>query len=51
VEQTVTTLEGARTMGVSGHRIYLPTADLEPVAGGRSKPKPGTFKIVVVEAQ
>lgn len=50
VEQTVKTLEGARTMGASATRIYLPTADLDPVAGGRPKPRPGTFKIVVVEA-
>ncbi len=50
VEQVVKTTEGARTMGASGHRIYLPTADLEPVINGRPKPKPGTFKIIVVEA-
>jgi hypothetical protein len=29
-------------------RIYMPTTQLEPVASGRPKPKPGTFMIVVV---
>jgi outer membrane protein assembly factor BamB len=51
VVQTVQTLKGARTMGVdpSTHTLYLPTADLEPQQGhGRPRPKPGTFKIVVV---
>jgi DNA-binding beta-propeller fold protein YncE len=50
IEQTVKTAPGARTMGLDGAagRIYLPTAQLEPVASGRPKPKPGTFMIVVV---
>lgn len=53
VVQTVKTRAGARTMGVdaSTHRIYLPTAELEPAAPGshgRPKPKPGTFMMVVV---
>jgi DNA-binding beta-propeller fold protein YncE len=50
VEQTVTTPKGARTMGLdpSTHRIYLPTAELEPATTGRPKPKPGTFMIVEV---
>jgi DNA-binding beta-propeller fold protein YncE len=50
VVQTVKTPEGARTMGIdeASHLIYLPTAELEPVASGRPKPKPGTFMIVVV---
>ena len=50
IEQTVKTAPGARTMGLdrANGRIYLPTAELEPVAGGRPKPKPGTFMIVVV---
>ncbi len=50
VEQTVTTLKGARTMGLDAttHRIYLPTAELEPQATGRPKLKPGTFMVVEV---
>ena len=50
IEQTVKTAAGARTMGLDGGagRIYLPTAELEPAAAGRPKPKPGTFMIVVV---
>jgi len=54
VEQTVKTPDGARTMGLDNatHRIYLPTAELgaEP-SQGRPKPKPNTFKIVVVARQ
>jgi hypothetical protein len=48
---TIKIAEGARTMGVdkTTHTIYLPTAELEPAAqGARPKPKPDTFKIVVV---
>jgi DNA-binding beta-propeller fold protein YncE len=50
VEKVVKTLEGARTMGVdpASHLIYLPTAEFEPKANGKSKPKPDTFMIVVV---
>jgi hypothetical protein len=50
VVQTVKTPPGARTMGAdpTTHRIYLPTAESEPGAGGRTKMKPGTFMIVVV---
>ena len=50
VEQTVKTPEGARTMGLdpTTHRIFLPTAELEPQASGRRRPKPGTFMIVEV---
>jgi outer membrane protein assembly factor BamB len=53
ITQTVKTPEGARTMGVdrSTHRIYLPTAEFEAVTAGKPKPKPGTFKIVVVDEQ
>jgi outer membrane protein assembly factor BamB len=53
VEQTVKTPAGARTMGIDSatHRIFLPTAELEPATTGRPKPKPGTFMIVVVEAK
>lgn len=49
VEQTLETAPGARTMGLdpTTKRIFLPTAELEP-GPGRPKPKPGTFKIVVV---
>ena len=50
IEQTVTTPKGARTMGLdpTTHRIYLPTAELEPATTGRPRPKPGTFMIVEV---
>jgi hypothetical protein len=52
VVQTVKTPPGARTMGIDpqSHRIFMPTAELEPATtpGGRPKPKPGTFMIVVV---
>ena len=50
MEQTVKTALGARTMGVDSvtHRIYLPTAELEPATTGRPKPKPGTFMIIEV---
>lgn len=54
IEETVKTLDGARTMGVdaASHKIYLPTAEMEPAAAGqRPKAKPGTFKIVVVGAE
>ncbi len=51
VDQTVKTPLGARTLAgdPASHRIYLPTAELEPVTTGRPKPKPGTFMIVEVE--
>jgi DNA-binding beta-propeller fold protein YncE len=50
LEQTVQTPRGARTMGLdpTTHRIYLPTAELEPQTTGRPKPKPGTFMVVEV---
>ncbi len=51
VEQTVTTPEGARTMGLdtAAHKLYLPTAEFEPAAAGsRPKMKPDTFMIVEV---
>jgi DNA-binding beta-propeller fold protein YncE len=50
VEQTVTTARGARTMGLDRktHRVYLPTAELEPQTTGRPKAKPGSFMIVEV---
>ncbi len=53
VEQNIKTPEGARTMGIdsSTHRIYLPTAELEPATTGRPKAKPGTFMIVTVGRQ
>jgi outer membrane protein assembly factor BamB len=53
LDQTVKTPEGARTMAIdrTNHRIYLPTAELEPATTGRPKAKPGTFMIVVVERQ
>ena len=49
--ETVDTPLGARTMAVDpqAHKVYLPTAELEPAAAGsRPAPKPGTFMIVVV---
>lgn len=51
IVQTVPTPEGARTMDVdrAGHKIYLPTAELEPAKPGeRPRAKAGTFMIVVV---
>ena len=52
VIQTVQTPRGARTMGndPTTHRVYLPTAELEPPSAGqgRPRPKPGTFMVVVV---
>jgi hypothetical protein len=53
--QTAKTPLAARTMGVdtTTHRIYMPTAEMEPAAtpGGRPRAKPGTFMIVVVESK
>ena len=54
VEQTVKTVEGARTMGIDSTRqeIFLPTAEMLPAAPGhRPEPKPGSFEIVVVSRQ
>jgi DNA-binding beta-propeller fold protein YncE len=52
VVQTVQTPRGARTMGIdpATHTLYLPTAEFEPPSAGqaRPRPKPGSFKIVVV---
>ncbi|HEX4068046.1 MAG TPA: hypothetical protein VHZ09_18650 [Acidobacteriaceae bacterium] len=51
VEQTVKTVDGARTMGIDRETqtLFLPTAQMEPAAPGqRPQPKPGTFEIVVV---
>ena len=49
VVQTLTTAPNARTIALDpkSHRIYLPTAKTEPVAGGRPKVVPETFKIMV----
>jgi len=51
LDQTVKTPEGARTLALdrTNHRLYLPTAELEPATTGRPKAKPGTFMIVVAE--
>ena len=48
--QTVTTGEGARTMGVdpTTHRIYLPAAEFEVGPNGKTAARSGTFKILVV---
>jgi len=55
VEQVVKTPLGARTMGVdhSTHTLYLPTAEMQPLAPGqrRAAPKPDTFMIVEVGRQ
>jgi DNA-binding beta-propeller fold protein YncE len=50
VEQSLMTASGARTMGLdeTTSRIFLPTAEMEPVTTGRPKPKPGTFMILEV---
>jgi DNA-binding beta-propeller fold protein YncE len=51
IVQTVKTGPGARTMAVdpTTHRLYLPTADYDdPKPGAPARPKPGTFKILVV---
>jgi DNA-binding beta-propeller fold protein YncE len=53
VQQTLKTAAGARTMGIdtSNHRIFLPTAEMEPAAtpGGRPRAKPGTFMILIAQ--
>jgi len=55
VEQVVKTPLGARTMGVdqATHTLYLPTAEMQPLAPGqrRPTPKPDTFMIVEVGQQ
>ena len=52
VEQEVKTVGGARTMAVdpSTHMLYLPTAEMEPLAPGqrRAQAKPDSFMIVEV---
>ena len=50
IVETVTTGEGARTMGIdsSTHRIYLPSAKYEVGANGKRTVKPGSFRILVV---
>jgi len=49
--QTIQTHQGARTMAADAahHRLYLPTADFEPVTTGHPKVKPGTFRLLVLE--
>jgi hypothetical protein len=53
VIDTVPTAVGARTgaVDVATGRVYLPVAELEPPAapGERPKPKPGTFRILVLD--
>ncbi len=55
VEQTVTTPDGARTMDLdsTANKLYLPTAEFEPLAAGSRRPqmKPDTFMIVEVSRQ
>jgi DNA-binding beta-propeller fold protein YncE len=51
--QSLKTAPGARTMGMdtANHRIFLPTAEMEPPAagGGRPRPKPDSFMLLVAE--
>lgn len=53
MQQTLKTAPGARTMGMdtANRRVFLPTAEMEPSAtpGGRPRPKPGSFMILVAE--
>lgn len=53
LQQTLKTATGARTMGIdtANRRIFLPTAEMDApaTAGGRPRPKPGTFMILVAE--
>jgi DNA-binding beta-propeller fold protein YncE len=53
LEQTVKTLDGARTMGLDPEtqQIFLPTAEMTTGTNGRPAPKPGTFTIIVVGHQ
>ncbi|HEX9199214.1 MAG TPA: hypothetical protein VF865_06620 [Acidobacteriaceae bacterium] len=48
--QTVKTPPAARTMGLdpTTHRIFMPTAEMQPATTGRPRPKPDTFMIVEV---
>jgi hypothetical protein len=38
-------------MNAETHRLFLPTAEMEPATTGRPRPKPDTFMIVVVGQQ
>jgi DNA-binding beta-propeller fold protein YncE len=52
--ETVPTQRGARTLAIDGRtgRVYLPTAQYQPAAGGgRPTPVPGTFEVLVVGAR
>ena len=52
--ETIPTAPGARTIAAdpATHRLYLPTADLQPaVAGARRAGVPGSFYILVLEKQ
>ena len=51
--ENLETKKGARTIALdkSTHRMYLPTADFEPIEAnqkGRPKMKPGSFQVIVV---
>ena len=52
VEANIPTKKGARTIAIdhTTHKIYLPTADMEPPAkqGERSKMIPGSFQVLVL---
>jgi hypothetical protein len=46
---TISTKKSARTIALdeNTHRIYLPTADKEPVPNGRPKMVAGSFQVLV----
>lgn len=53
---SIPTQRGAKTMAYDpkSKRLFLSTAEMEPAAngkGGRMRPKPGTFTVLVVERQ
>ena len=53
VIQKLATATGARTLGLDPetHTVYLATADFEAAAAGKRRvAKPGTFKVMVVDA-
>jgi hypothetical protein len=46
---TISTKKSVRTIALdeNTHRIYLPTADMEPVPNGRPKMIAGSFQLLV----
>ncbi|MBI1792183.1 MAG: YncE family protein [Acidobacteria bacterium] len=47
---TIPTQQGAKTMAFDPKtgKLFLPTAEMEPVPGQRGRVKPGTFRVLVV---